>query len=84
MRASRVLWVYCESQKENERLPAVLKLSESRQTELQVTAEKMTEKTKGKAPSSYVRLREGSVKRSKEKRELSLGVRCGKLPLRRT
>ena len=46
--------------------------------------EKMTEKTKGEASSSYVRLREGSVKRSKEKRELSLGVRCGKLPLRRT
>ena len=52
--------------------------------EFYVTAEKMTEKTKGKAPSSYVRLREGSVKRSKEKRGLSLGVRCGKLPLRRT
>ena len=48
LRASRVLWVYCESQKENERLPAVLTLSESRQTELQVTAEKMTEKLKRK------------------------------------
>lgn len=46
--------------------------------------EKMTEKTKGKVPSSYVRLIEGSVQISKEKRELSLGVRCGKLPLRRT
>ena len=48
LRASRVLWVYCESQKENERLLAVLTLSESRQTELQVTAEKMTEKLKRK------------------------------------
>ena len=69
LRASRVLWVYCESQKENERLLAVLTVSASRQTVRlimsEVTAEKMTEKTKGKVP-------------------LSLGVRFGKLPLRRT
>ena len=88
MRASRVLWVYCESQKENERLLAVLTLSESRQTVClimsEVTVEKMTEKRKGKVPSSYFRLIEESVQISKEKRELSLGVRFGKLPLRRT
>ena len=80
-----MLWVYCESQKENERHLAVLTPSESRPIVRlimsEVTAEKMTEKRKERHICPPL---EGSVKRSKEKRELPLGVRLGKLPLRRT
>ena len=55
--ASRVLWVYCESQKENECHLAVLTPSESRPIVRllmsEVTAEKMTKK---KRKGIYVRL----------------------------